>query len=165
MQKSRNAMDDCLKILVYFGGVGGLYILYHLFQVGNAIVTSKDIRTLLTVSAVVLILVVLLVFSYIAVFLYERALRISSAYQNFKKEKAPLVGPGADAERLRHLELALTSVLEGIDRRLSFLEDRFTGEGRLLSHGFYANEGDTLVSLPEEDWAIDIENSAYKTEG
>ncbi len=76
MQKSRNPMDDCLRILAYFGGIAGLYVLYHLFQVSGAVITSGDIKLLLTVSTLILTIAVILVLSYIGVFLSERALLI-----------------------------------------------------------------------------------------
>jgi len=140
MQKSRNPMDDCLRILAYFGGIAGLYVLYHLFQISGSIITSGDIRILLTASALILTVAVILVFSYIGVFLSERALLILGQYRNFKKQKPQKLESDETAERLIYLEMTLASMLEGMERRLRVLEDKVVEDRGLYEYSLYPEE-------------------------
>jgi hypothetical protein len=124
MQKPRNALDDCLRILAGSSSIAGIYVLYRLFELTGSTLTTQDIRLLLTLSMTILILAVALIFAYLVLFLYERLLYV---FQQFKKIKNP-DGLTPQTERLSHLELTMISALERIENRLALLEGRIGEE-------------------------------------
>jgi hypothetical protein len=120
MQKPRNALDDCLRILAGSGSIAGIYVLYRLFELTRPTLTTQDIRLFLTLSITILILAVALIFAYLVLFLYERLLYV---FQQFKKIKNPAKFT-PETERLSHLELTMMSALERIENRLALLEGK-----------------------------------------
>jgi hypothetical protein len=124
MQKPRNPLVDCLKILAVFMGFSGVYILYKLFELAGPMLTPRDIRFLLTISLTVLVLALIVLFVCLALFLFEWWLRL---LLQFKKLKSPDY-LASENERVRHLELVMLSALDRMENRLIILENRLGEE-------------------------------------
>jgi len=120
MQKPRNPMDDCLRILAWFGSLTGVYVIYRLFELAGPTITAQDVRLLFILSVTTLILAVAALFVYFLLFLSERLFLVLG---QFRKIKSPdRLTP--ETERLSHLELTMVSALERMENRLALLESK-----------------------------------------
>jgi hypothetical protein len=124
MQKPRNPLVDCLRILAVFMGFSGVYILYKLFELAGPMLTPRDIRFLLLISLTVLVLALVVLFACLVLFLFEWWLRL---LLQLKKLKSPDY-LASENERLRHLELVMVSALDRVEGQLITLENRLGGE-------------------------------------
>lgn len=153
MRRFRNPMEDCLRILTYFGGVAGLYVLYHIFQVAGSMVTARDLRVLLIVSVSILAIALIIIFVYLGVFLIERIFLTLSHYRS-RKAEAHTPEFNEMTERLIYLEMSIASTLEGMERRLRLLEDKAMGAHRLYGYRSYSREEDLFVNSEVDPWAL-----------
>jgi hypothetical protein len=127
MQKPRNPLDDCLRILVGFGSLTGIYAIYRFFELTGSTITQQDIRFLITLSITIVILAIAIFFAYLILFVSERLLGV---FGQFKKIKNPDKS-APEMERLGHLELTMVSALERLENRLTSLEGRISEERAL----------------------------------
>jgi len=142
MQFRRISINGCLQIFAALGGLGGLYAFYQLLHTGRDILTPTDIRWLLTLSMFGLIGSLLLVFGAFVVLLSEHVLEITARFRDLQIKKGHGYKLTIDSERISHLELVVTSALEGLERRLRVLEEKF-GEESMAPYSWEA-QGEKL---------------------
>lgn len=124
MQRPRNPLVDCLRILAVFMGFLGVYILYKLFELAGPTLTSRDIRFLLTISLTVLVLALVILFACLVLFLFEWWLQLLLQLKKLKSSDYL----ASENERVRHLELVILSALDRMEGRLIMLENRMGEE-------------------------------------
>jgi hypothetical protein len=118
-----------LRILTVFGGLAGIYLLYNLFQLAGPLLTPQDVRFLLVISITTIVLALVILFSYLALFLLEWILQLIVQLRKLKSFNPSLL----ESEQLRQLEFTMTTAFERIESRLAFIEDKLGEEGVLPS--------------------------------
>ncbi len=131
MQKPRNPLADSLRILAVFGGLAGIYLLYNLFQLAGPLLTPQDVRFLLVVSITATVLALVVLFSYLALFLLEWILQLVVQLRKLKSSNHSLL----ENEQFKQLEFTMATAFERIESRLAFIEDKM-GEERVLPPRF-----------------------------
>ncbi|HWP46846.1 MAG TPA: hypothetical protein VNM22_06760 [Candidatus Limnocylindrales bacterium] len=131
MQKSQNPLADSLRILTVFGGLAGIYLLYNLFQLAGPLLTPQDVRFLLVISITTTVLALIILFSYLALFLLEWILQLIAQLRKLKSSNPSLL----ESERFRQLEFTMATAFERIESRLAFIEDKM-GEEEVLPSRF-----------------------------
>jgi hypothetical protein len=131
----KGTLTGCLKIFAVSVSLGGLYALYQLLEMSRQVLTPEDLRWLLIVTVFGLAGSLLLIFGALAILLSDRLLEVVHKFQDLRTKKAHEHKSAIVSERIGHLELVLTSALEGVDRRLRILEEKFSEEPLSLTEG------------------------------